>query len=323
MGKKGILIPKGIAGTPGRIRTCDLLLRRQPLYPSELQAHINDTNGLYQRREIFNFYFLREVLWGLAFTLVDWITPLILLRFQALCLLLFLQLLRFPCCLYEGLQLRRGFNLLLPGCVNVNHGHLNVRVTHEFCQHRQLRPCLRVPGAVSMPKSIYRERVIREVIFDDLLMRLLKEVMRMTSRCFVFGVIRFRFTVAPESLLFAFLRFWPARQALNSSTLLRSISLISLPRKNCLSRSMLTRCSTTVASAKLTFAHLRNWSASPAKVATPAGFGISWSEFNSLVRLVARTPARSGDWCASCFRDTGARPAQTRNGKCDRAWRRP
>ena len=26
-------------GTPGRIRTCDLLLRRQPLYPSELQAH--------------------------------------------------------------------------------------------------------------------------------------------------------------------------------------------------------------------------------------------------------------------------------------------
>ena len=28
-------------GTPGRIRTCDLLLRRQPLYPSELQAHIN------------------------------------------------------------------------------------------------------------------------------------------------------------------------------------------------------------------------------------------------------------------------------------------
>jgi hypothetical protein len=26
-------------GTPGRIRTCDLLLRRQTLYPSELQAH--------------------------------------------------------------------------------------------------------------------------------------------------------------------------------------------------------------------------------------------------------------------------------------------
>ena len=31
-----------IYGTPGRIRTCDLLLRRQPLYPSELQAHIDD-----------------------------------------------------------------------------------------------------------------------------------------------------------------------------------------------------------------------------------------------------------------------------------------
>ena len=26
-------------GTPGRARTCDLLLRRQPLYPTELQAH--------------------------------------------------------------------------------------------------------------------------------------------------------------------------------------------------------------------------------------------------------------------------------------------
>ena len=27
-------------GTPGRIRTCDLLLRRQTLYPSELQARL-------------------------------------------------------------------------------------------------------------------------------------------------------------------------------------------------------------------------------------------------------------------------------------------
>jgi hypothetical protein len=27
------------SGTPGRIRTCGLLLRRQTLYPSELQAH--------------------------------------------------------------------------------------------------------------------------------------------------------------------------------------------------------------------------------------------------------------------------------------------
>src|SRR5690349_8803076 len=29
-----------LVGTPGRIRTCDLLLRRQTLYPSELQARI-------------------------------------------------------------------------------------------------------------------------------------------------------------------------------------------------------------------------------------------------------------------------------------------
>jgi hypothetical protein len=34
-----ILIVHGLAGTPGGIRTPDLLLRRQPLYPSELQAH--------------------------------------------------------------------------------------------------------------------------------------------------------------------------------------------------------------------------------------------------------------------------------------------
>ena len=39
MEKERMLILKEIAGTPGRIRTCDLLLRRQPLYPSELQAH--------------------------------------------------------------------------------------------------------------------------------------------------------------------------------------------------------------------------------------------------------------------------------------------
>src|SRR5579862_8021700 len=31
----------GNCGTPGRIRTCGLLLRRQTLYPSELQAHSN------------------------------------------------------------------------------------------------------------------------------------------------------------------------------------------------------------------------------------------------------------------------------------------
>jgi hypothetical protein len=28
------------SGTPGRIRTCDLLLRRQTLYPAELRVHV-------------------------------------------------------------------------------------------------------------------------------------------------------------------------------------------------------------------------------------------------------------------------------------------
>ena len=35
-----LLYGKDLVGTPGRIRTCDLLLRRQTLYPSELQAQI-------------------------------------------------------------------------------------------------------------------------------------------------------------------------------------------------------------------------------------------------------------------------------------------
>jgi hypothetical protein len=30
---------KGFSGTPGPIRTADLLLRRQTLYPAELRAH--------------------------------------------------------------------------------------------------------------------------------------------------------------------------------------------------------------------------------------------------------------------------------------------
>jgi hypothetical protein len=30
---------KGLSGTPGPIRTADLLLRRQTLYPAELRAH--------------------------------------------------------------------------------------------------------------------------------------------------------------------------------------------------------------------------------------------------------------------------------------------
>ena len=58
MGKKGILILKGIAGTPGRIRTCDLLLRRQPLYPSELQAHIIEAKLLVKTAD---FQFLPRV----------------------------------------------------------------------------------------------------------------------------------------------------------------------------------------------------------------------------------------------------------------------
>ncbi len=37
---EGKLKPKELTGTPGGIRTPDLLLRRQPLYPSELQALI-------------------------------------------------------------------------------------------------------------------------------------------------------------------------------------------------------------------------------------------------------------------------------------------
>ena len=36
---EGIKKTLELDGTPGRIRTCDLLLRRQTLYPSELQAH--------------------------------------------------------------------------------------------------------------------------------------------------------------------------------------------------------------------------------------------------------------------------------------------
>jgi hypothetical protein len=39
MEARAIWILNGLTGTPGGIRTPDLLLRRQPLYPSELQAH--------------------------------------------------------------------------------------------------------------------------------------------------------------------------------------------------------------------------------------------------------------------------------------------
>jgi hypothetical protein len=30
---------EGLRGTPGKIRTCDLLIRSQTLYPAELRAH--------------------------------------------------------------------------------------------------------------------------------------------------------------------------------------------------------------------------------------------------------------------------------------------
>jgi hypothetical protein len=45
---------------PGRIRTCDPLLRRQLLYPSELQGHI--TLILYRR----NFVMVKEITWRVA-----------------------------------------------------------------------------------------------------------------------------------------------------------------------------------------------------------------------------------------------------------------
>ena len=41
-----VLSRRDLVGTPGRIRTCDLLLRRQTLYPSELQAHVVFFNSL-------------------------------------------------------------------------------------------------------------------------------------------------------------------------------------------------------------------------------------------------------------------------------------
>ena len=34
------------ASAPGRIRTCDLRIRSPELYPAELQAHINQFNGV-------------------------------------------------------------------------------------------------------------------------------------------------------------------------------------------------------------------------------------------------------------------------------------
>ena len=107
------------------------------------------------------------------FAFIDRIPPLVLLWLPVLSIF-FLHLLGLPCRLNEGLELGRGFNLLLPGGVDVNHGRLNIRVTHEFRQYRQLRSGLGMPRAVRMPESIYREGVIGEVVFDDLLVRLLE-----------------------------------------------------------------------------------------------------------------------------------------------------
>ena len=47
-------------GTPGRSRTCDLLLRRQALYPAELRAH-KDLRGLYFRCSEYRSEILRCV----------------------------------------------------------------------------------------------------------------------------------------------------------------------------------------------------------------------------------------------------------------------
>jgi hypothetical protein len=64
-----------------------------------------------------NFWLLWGILWGLSFSLVDWISPLILRWFQVLCLLPFLQLLGFACCLDVSLTLHRRFDLtvFVPG----------------------------------------------------------------------------------------------------------------------------------------------------------------------------------------------------------------
>ena len=36
------LMVEGLSGTPGRSRTCDLLIRSQTLYPAELRAHCEE-----------------------------------------------------------------------------------------------------------------------------------------------------------------------------------------------------------------------------------------------------------------------------------------
>jgi hypothetical protein len=40
---------EGFSGAPGKTRTCDLLIRSQTLYPTELRAHSADSI-LYRRR---------------------------------------------------------------------------------------------------------------------------------------------------------------------------------------------------------------------------------------------------------------------------------
>ena len=41
---------RSYSGVPGRIRTCDPLLRRQPLYPAELQGHVLITKFSMEKR---------------------------------------------------------------------------------------------------------------------------------------------------------------------------------------------------------------------------------------------------------------------------------
>ena len=51
-----VICPLQIVGTPGRIRTCDLRLRKPTLYPTELRAHLARL-----------FFYTRSVVVNLAF----------------------------------------------------------------------------------------------------------------------------------------------------------------------------------------------------------------------------------------------------------------
>src|SRR3982750_2708077 len=65
-----------ITGAPGRARTCDLLIRSQTLYPTELRVHGMNVNGFCQKLELsgFSFGFVLCSLLG-PFSVKHW-TPL-------------------------------------------------------------------------------------------------------------------------------------------------------------------------------------------------------------------------------------------------------